>query len=193
MLWSDKKYTSACCGHLPTFWKITDCCQTLRPETNHLSMGDDHPQSHSERERVRKREMRTIDSVVIMGCSASGTACIARHRSLVKLTFIRNVCSSCRAPAEQVTRNPRFYCIFSIVLWLHLKVSFLGCLGGSVGWASDFCSGHDLTACELEPRVRLCADSSEPGACFGFWVSLSLCPSPAQRSVLLCLKNKYKH
>ena len=30
----------------------------------------------------------------------------------------------------------------------------------------------------FEPHVRLCADSSEPGACFGFCVSLSLCPSP---------------
>ena len=30
---------------------------------------------------------------------------------------------------------------------------------------------------EFEPRFRLCADSSEPGVCFGFCVSLSLCPS----------------
>ena len=29
------------------------------------------------------------------------------------------------------------------------------------------------------PRVGLCADNSEPGACFRFCVSLSLCPSPA--------------
>ena len=43
-----------------------------------------------------------------------------------------------------------------------------GQLGGSVGWASNFGSGHDLTAHEFEPRVRLCADGSEPGACFGF-------------------------
>ena len=39
---------------------------------------------------------------------------------------------------------------------------------------SDFGSGHDLTVCEFEPRVGLCAHSSEPGACFGFCVSLSL-------------------
>ena len=58
-------------------------------------------------------------------------------------------------------------------------LSFLGLLGGSVGWASAFSSGHDLTVCEFEPRVGLCADSSEPGACFRFCVSLSLCPSPA--------------
>ena len=30
----------------------------------------------------------------------------------------------------------------------------------------------------LEPRIRLCADSSESGACLGFCVSVSLCPSP---------------
>ena len=52
-----------------------------------------------------------------------------------------------------------------------------GRLGGSVGLASDFGSGHDLTVEELEPRVRLCADSSEPEACFGFHVSLSHRPS----------------
>ena len=31
--------------------------------------------------------------------------------------------------------------------------------------------------CEFEPQVRLCADSSEPGACFGFCVCLSVCLS----------------
>ena len=30
----------------------------------------------------------------------------------------------------------------------------------------------------FEPHIGLCADSSEPGACFEFCVSLSLCPSP---------------
>ena len=39
-------------------------------------------------------------------------------------------------------------------------------------------SGHDLTVREFEPRVWLWADGSEPGACFRFCVSLSLCPSP---------------
>ena len=41
-----------------------------------------------------------------------------------------------------------------------------GRLGGSVGWASDFGSGHDLTVREFEPRVGLRADSLEPGGCF---------------------------
>ena len=52
-----------------------------------------------------------------------------------------------------------------------------GHLSGSVGEASDFGSGHDLMGHEFKPHVGLCADSSEPGACFGFCVSLSLCPS----------------
>ena len=50
-------------------------------------------------------------------------------------------------------------------------------LGGSIGWVSNFDSGHDLTVCVFEPHVGLCADSSDPGACFTFCVSLSLCPS----------------
>ena len=71
------------------------------------------------------------------------------------------------------------------------KERFLGRLGGSVGEASSFGSGHDLAGGGFEPRVGLCADRSEPGACFGFCVSLSLCPSPAHAlSLSLSLKNK---
>ena len=58
------------------------------------------------------------------------------------------------------------------------KILMYGCLGGSVGWASDFGSGLDLVVRGFKPHVELCADSSEPGACFGFCVSLSLCSSP---------------
>ena len=50
---------------------------------------------------------------------------------------------------------------------------------GSVGEASGLGSGHDLIVREFEPHVQLCANSSEPGAFFGFCVSLSLCPSLA--------------
>ena len=64
-----------------------------------------------------------------------------------------------------------------------------GRLGGSVGWASDFSSGHDLTVREFEPRVGLCADRSEPGACFRFCVSISL-SAPPLLMLCLCLKNK---
>ena len=40
-------------------------------------------------------------------------------------------------------------------------------------------------------RIGLCDDSSEPGACFGFFVSFSLCPSPARTlSLSLPLRNK---
>ena len=34
-----------------------------------------------------------------------------------------------------------------------------GRLSDSIGWASDFGSGHDLKVCGFEPRVGLCADS----------------------------------
>ena len=58
--------------------------------------------------------------------------------------------------------------------------------------ASDFGSGHDLVVHEFEPRVRLCADCSEPGACFAFCVSVSLCPSPTHAlSFSVSLKNKH--
>ena len=67
----------------------------------------------------------------------------------------------------------------------------MGHLGGSVDWASDFGSGHDLAVCEFEPHVQLCADRSEPGACFRFCVTLSLfaCPPP---TLVLCLSKVNK-
>ena len=89
---------------------------------------------------------------------------------------------------------PRFH---GIELWLGggwpLKRAreLLGHLGGSVGWASDFNSGHDLAVFEFEPRIGLYADSSEPGACFGFYVSLSFCSSPTHAlSLSVSLSNK---
>ena len=39
-------------------------------------------------------------------------------------------------------------------------------------------SGHDLEVRGFEPHIGFCADSSEPGVCFGFCVSLFLCLSP---------------
>ena len=61
---------------------------------------------------------------------------------------------------------------------------------GSVGEASDFSSGHDLTVGEFEPHVGLCADSSEPGAWFRFCVSIALCPSPTLSFSLSLSQNK---
>ena len=54
----------------------------------------------------------------------------------------------------------------------------MGRLGGSVGWVSDFGSGHDLTVHGFRPHVGLCADRAEPGAALDS-VSPSLSPSPA--------------
>ena len=59
-----------------------------------------------------------------------------------------------------------------VLLWqTHIRIPgySLGCLGGSVGWASSFSSCHDLTVRGFMPHVRLCAwtgSRSEPGACF---------------------------
>ena len=59
-----------------------------------------------------------------------------------------------------------------------------GRLSSSVSWVSDLGSGHDLMVCGFELSVGLCADSSEPRACFGFCVFLSL-PLPDLCSVSL--------
>ena len=49
-----------------------------------------------------------------------------------------------------------------------------------------------LRVCEFEPHVRLCADSSGPRACFGFFVSLSL-PLPCLLALCLSLSKINKH
>ena len=78
------------------------------------------------------------------------------------------------------------------ILTLTLQIKKLGWLGGSVSWASALSSGHDFTVHEFKPRIRLCANSSEPGASFGFCVSLSFCPSPACTLTLSLSKIKLK-
>ena len=87
------------------------------------------------------------------------------------------------AAARLFRHRPLYLCLTA------LKRQLPGCLGGSVGEAADFSSGHDLTVREFKPRIRLCADRSEPGACFRFCVSLSL-TLPCSCSVSPCLKNK---
>ena len=62
-------------------------------------------------------------------------------------------------------------------MW-HLVASQLG---------SYLSSGHGLTSRGFEPRVGLCADSLEPGTCFGFCVFLSLSAPPL---LMLCLSQK---
>ena len=66
----------------------------------------------------------------------------------------------------------------------------MGRLGGSVGWASDFGSGHDLAVLEFQPCMGLYADSSGPGPSIGFCVSFSL-SAPRQLMFCLSLKNKW--
>ena len=76
-------------------------------------------------------------------------------------------------------------------------------LWGAPGWRSRLSvrlqPGHDLAVREFEPHIRLWADGSEPGACFRFCVSLSLCPSPVHALSLSvpkinkCWKKKFKY
>ena len=56
-------------------------------------------------------------------------------------------------------------------------------------WLSHPTSAQVMISHEFEVLFGLCADSSEPGACFGFCVSLSLCPSPAQ-TLSVCLSQQ---
>ena len=70
----------------------------------------------------------------------------------------------------------------------------MGHLGGSVCWASDFGSGHDLTVRGFEPRVGLCADSSEPEACLLRILRLPLnLPLPCSCSPSLSFSKMNKH
>ena len=55
---------------------------------------------------------------------------------------------------------------------------------------SDFGSGHDITVYEFEPHIGLRVNSSEPGVCFRFFVSL--CPSPTRTCLLSLSKTKFK-
>ena len=61
-------------------------------------------------------------------------------------------------------------------------------------WTLDFDSGHDLTTCEIEPCIWLCADREEPA-----WNSLSpslSVPSPlthVHTRVRTCTLSQNKH
>ena len=48
-----------------------------------------------------------------------------------------------------------------IYIYIYVHTYIYGLLSGSVGYAFDFGSGHDLTVCEFKPHIGLCADSSE--------------------------------
>ena len=113
-------------------------------------------------------------------CTSLSNSIQRRHiRSL--LPSVLGVCTSVKCKWLSFSESWLLNTTTTSLIKNHIQ----GHLGDSVGWASDFGSGHDLMVCEFELR----ADSSEPGACFGFCVSLSLF-LPSSHS--LSLKNKYR-
>ena len=69
----------------------------------------------------------------------------------------------------------------------YLRIYFMGHLGDLVE-CPTLAQVMISVVHKFEPRVRLCADTSEPGACFGFCVSLSLSAPPPAHTLSL----KYK-
>ena len=64
-------------------------------------------------------------------------------------------------------------------LWrVHLEDAIIGAPGWRSRLSVRLQPGHDLAVRGFEPRFGLWADGLEPGACFRFCVSLSLCPPP---------------
>ena len=94
------------------------------------------------------------------------------------LYFVK--CFFCIYWEDHVVLNLSFINVMYYIDWFAhgLKEQILGAPGWHSRLSVRLQPGHDLAVCELEPRVRLWADGSEPGACFRFCVSLSLCPSP---------------
>ena len=70
------------------------------------------------------------------------------------------------------------------------RMNWAGCPGGSISWASDFSSGHDLTVHGFKPSIGLCADNSEPGWSLLQILCLPVSLVPPQLTLCLSLKNK---
>ena len=116
--------------------------------------------------------------VILPHCCWAPTKCKRAFHFLqpgLNLGTVRGGGSFCPLEAQHCL----FACVCLQVLLVFYAPNQRKLMRGAWVAQSDFGSGHDLAVCEFEPRIWLCADSSEPGACFRFCVSLSLCPSPA--------------
>ena len=123
--------------------------------------------------RVAQSVKRPTSAQVMISRSVSSSPTLGSVLSVQSLELASDSVSPSLSAPRQLT------------LCLYQKINKCG----APGWLSrlsGFGSGHNLVVRGFKPRVRLCADSSEPGACSRFSVSLSLCPSPT----LLSLKNK---
>ena len=129
-------------------------------------------------------------------CTFSGArprACVASERKLASVDSTRStnpqpwaaahICLKSRQALRTRADSLLPFCVFSKVPMVS-GITFKAEIMVAPGWLSRLIVRLRLTVCGFEPRVGLCADSSEPGACFGFCVFLSLCPSPA---CVLCL------
>jgi hypothetical protein len=76
---------------------------------------------------------------------------IAKHRSFIKLKFLQNFCSSCTTLADQVARNPRFYCIPK-----HARNVVVTPVKCGLPWLLTLPAGHDHF------KVRMFLDKQLP-------------------------------
>ena len=107
-------------------------------------------------------------------------------------SFLVQIISTCQL-GEHLPMNSYPQCsLISFQLILHMvTIDLKNYTSGVPGWVSwlSIQLYHNLMVHEFEPHIGLCADSSDPGACFGFCVSLSLCLS-LHHSLSLCLSQK---
>ena len=147
------------------------------------------------------KRVELVPGISVRGCLLAGcqkkdhetNMSVCLHFGFVVFTFLEIIVCVASAVSESNWQDAAFMVTFIATVKIlnssaYILQKRMGRQGGSVGWANNFGSGHNLMVCELEPRVGLCADSSEPGACFRFCVSPLSAPPLLMLS--LCLSRK---
>ena len=122
----------------------------------------------------KKEKKRIINLVGQWVMDENHTQTIEFHNKYVDNGFDRKWCTKRTDTIEMFSARKYYY---------RGKPWKKSMVGGTRRWLSQFSvqlqlMSHDLTVCGFQPHIELCVDSWEPGACFGFCVSLSVC-SPA--------------
>ena len=160
-------------------------CSWVDTQKNWSSCSDNHSFTAAGFPRVRRckyHECPSVDGWINwMRCIRVMKSCSSQHTQDTD-THNNPDASGKQLKEARQSRGPRIVFVF-----------FLSSFIGAPGWRSRLSvwlqPGHDLAVREFEPRVGLWADGSEPGACFRFCVSLSLCPCPTHTlSLSLCQK-----